>query len=134
MQKSRKGCIIAIIKRTKSETVIEYLFKISGKLRKQVKEFTLDLAGSMKLIAKRVFPNVVQVIDRFHVQKLAKKGFPVFTNGRKFACYLDVAPFEHTSGKSTEAKTRVSYLAAKKMKSLMHMVLITAIKHDPELK
>ena len=29
------------------------------------------MAGSMKLIAKRVFPNAVQVIDRFHVQKLA---------------------------------------------------------------
>ena len=29
------------------------------------------MAGSMKLIAKGCFPNAVQVIDRFHVQKLA---------------------------------------------------------------
>jgi len=29
------------------------------------------MAGSMKLIAKRCFPNASQVIDRFHVQKLA---------------------------------------------------------------
>ena len=29
------------------------------------------MAGSMKLIAKISFPNAVQVIDRFHVQKLA---------------------------------------------------------------
>ena len=29
------------------------------------------MAGSMKLIAKRCFPNAVQVIDRFHVQKLS---------------------------------------------------------------
>lgn len=36
-----------------------------------VKEITLDMAGSMKRIAKRCFPNAVQVIDRFHVQKLA---------------------------------------------------------------
>lgn len=35
------------------------------------KEITLDMAGSMKLIAKRCFPNASQVIDRFHVQKLA---------------------------------------------------------------
>ncbi len=69
--KGRKGCIVAIIKGTKSDTVIETLFKISRKLRKQIKEITLDMAGSMKLIAKRVFPNAVQVIDRFHVQKLA---------------------------------------------------------------
>lgn len=29
------------------------------------------MAGSMKLIAKQCFPNAMQVVDRFHVQKLA---------------------------------------------------------------
>ncbi len=29
------------------------------------------MAGSMKLIAKKCFPNAIQVIDRLHVQKLA---------------------------------------------------------------
>ena len=69
--KGRKGSIIAIIKGTKSETVIEHLLKINRKLRLNVKEITLDMAGSMKLIAKRCFPNATQVVDRFHVQKLA---------------------------------------------------------------
>ena len=69
--KGRKGSIVAIIKGTKSETVIDYLIKISRKLRLKVQEITLDMAGSMKLIAKRCFPNAIQVIDRFHVQKLA---------------------------------------------------------------
>ncbi len=69
--KGRKGSIVAIIKGTKSDTVIEYLLKINRKLRLNVKEITLDMAGSMKLIAKRCFPNATQVTDRFHVQKLA---------------------------------------------------------------
>ena len=69
--RGRKGSIVAIIKGTKSDTVIEHLFKISRISRRQVKEITLDMAGSMKLIAKRVFPSAIQVIDRFHVQKLA---------------------------------------------------------------
>ena len=69
--KGRKGSIIAIIKGTKSETVIENLLKINKKLRLNVKEITLDMAGSMKLIAKKCFPNATQVVDRFHVQKLA---------------------------------------------------------------
>ena len=69
--RGRKGSIVAIIKGTKSDTVIEHLFKISRKSRRQVREITLDMAGSMKLIAKRVFPSAIQVIDRFHVQKLA---------------------------------------------------------------
>ena len=69
--KGRKGSIIAIIKGIKSETVIENLLKINKKLRLNVKEITLDMAGSMKLIAKKCFPNATQVVDRFHVQKLA---------------------------------------------------------------
>ncbi|WP_418236070.1 ISL3 family transposase [Elizabethkingia anophelis] len=67
----RKGCIVAIVKSTKSDLVISQLFKINRKLRNKVKEITLDMVGTMKLIVKRYFPNATQVIDRFHVQKLA---------------------------------------------------------------
>ena len=38
--------------------------------RLKVKEITLDLSPSMQRIARRCFPNAVQVSDRFHVQKL----------------------------------------------------------------
>ncbi|WP_051884401.1 ISAon1 family transposase [Chryseobacterium luteum] len=69
--KGRKGSIVSIIKGTRSDTVIGNLLKINRKSRLKVKEVTLDMAGSMKLIAKRCFPNAVQVVDRFHVQKLA---------------------------------------------------------------
>lgn len=69
--KGKKGCLVAIIKGTKAETVIEHLKKIDRNLRLNVKEITLDMAGSMKLIAKTCFPNAAQTIDRFHVQKLA---------------------------------------------------------------
>ena len=60
-----------MIKGTKAETVIKILHKIPLEQRKQVKEVTLDMAGNMGLIVKKSFPNAVQVIDRFHVQKLA---------------------------------------------------------------
>lgn len=60
-----------MVKGTQSDFVITHLLKISRKLRMKVKEITLDMAGSMKRIAKCCFPDAVQVIDRFHVQKLA---------------------------------------------------------------
>lgn len=60
-----------MVKGTKAETVIKILHKIPLKQRKKVKEVTLDMAGNMGLIVKKSFPNAVQVIDRFHVQKLA---------------------------------------------------------------
>lgn len=69
--KGKKGAIIAMVKGTKAEVVIRILHKIPLKLRKKVKEITLDMAGNMGLIVKKSFPYAVQVIDRFHVQKLA---------------------------------------------------------------
>lgn len=69
--KGKKGALIAMIKGTKAEIVIKILQKISLKQRKKVNEVTLDMAGNMGLIVKKSFPQATQVIDRFHVQKLA---------------------------------------------------------------
>lgn len=69
--KGKKGCLVAIINGTDSDTVVQHLKKIERNLRHKVKEITLDMAGSMKLIAKKCFPSAKQVIDRFHVQQLA---------------------------------------------------------------
>lgn len=69
--KGKKGAIVAIFSGTKVGPIIEQLLKISAKKRAMVKEITLDMANSMKTIAKTCFPKAVQVTDRFHVQKLA---------------------------------------------------------------
>lgn len=65
-----KGSLVAMIQGTKSENVIYYLSKLPRTKRLKVKEITIDLSPSMKLIAKRAFPNATIVSDRFHVQKL----------------------------------------------------------------
>lgn len=69
--KGKKGSIVAIMEGTKVEPIIEQLLKIPYSKRKQVEEITLDMANSMKTIAKKCFPKAIQVTDRFHVQKLA---------------------------------------------------------------
>ncbi|WP_348636626.1 transposase [Mariniflexile litorale] len=69
--KGKKGSIVAIFSGTKVEPIIEQLLKLSAKKRTKVKEITLDMANSMKTIAKKCFPKAIQVTDRFHVQKLA---------------------------------------------------------------
>lgn len=71
--KGKENTIVVIVKGTKSETVVEHLLKLSKYRRNKVKEITLDMAGSMKQIAKRCSVNATQVIDRFHVQKLASE-------------------------------------------------------------
>jgi transposase len=62
---------VAIVAGTSSEKVMEVLQRLPLRLRNKVEEITLDMAGSMNIIAKRCFPNAVLVTDRFHVQKLA---------------------------------------------------------------
>ena len=69
--RGKKGTLIAMVKGVESEKVSEVLLRISSKKRNQVKEITLDMAASMQKIARRCFPNALQVTDRFHVQKLA---------------------------------------------------------------
>jgi transposase len=65
---------------------------------------------------------------------ISTENFTRFTDPRKFNCYCGVAPFEHTSGSSIRGKTRVSHLANKKLKSLLTMAAISAVRFDPELK
>ena len=69
--RGNKGAIIAIVKGTKAIDVITVINKISESRRNMVKEVTVDMAGSMNLIAKKCFPKTEIVTDRFHVQKLA---------------------------------------------------------------
>ncbi|PWN59932.1 transposase, partial [Chryseobacterium viscerum] len=52
----------------------------------------------------------------------------------KFACYSGIVPFEYSSGTSLRGKSRVSHFADKKMKSILHMASLAAIKHDAEIK
>lgn len=68
--KGKKGSIVAMVKGTKSEDIIEVLKKIPKKIRDKVTEITLDMDASMNLIAKSCFGKAQIVTDRFHVQKL----------------------------------------------------------------
>lgn len=69
--KGRKGSIVAILKGTDANKIIEQLQKIKQHHRNKVIEVTLDMSPSMMKIVKYCFPKASLVVDRFHVQKLA---------------------------------------------------------------
>jgi len=69
--KGRKGSIVAMVKGTQAEKIIEVLQRIPDYLRKRVREVSIDMAASLNLAVRRCFPRAHKVIDRFHVQKLA---------------------------------------------------------------
>ena len=61
-------------------------------------------------------------------------GFTMLKDTRKLACYCGVAPFEYSSGSSVRGKTKVHYMANKKLKCNLHMASLTAVKLDADLK
>jgi len=69
--KGRKGALVAMIRGTQAENIIEVLKKIPERLRNQVGEVTLDMAPNMNLAVERCFRKARRVTDRFHVQRLA---------------------------------------------------------------
>jgi transposase len=60
--------------------------------------------------------------------------FKMYSTPRQLACYVGVAPFEHSSGKSIRGKSKVHFMANKKLKKQLHMCAMSAIVHDLELK
>jgi transposase len=85
---------------------------------------TYDLLRSIK--------GVGPVIAAFMIGNTGN--FKRFSNARKFNCYAGIAPFNYQSGTSVKGKSRVSHLANKGTKSLLHLAATCAIRHDEDLK
>lgn len=60
--------------------------------------------------------------------------FKDISQHKKYACYAGIAPFEHSSGTSIRGRTRVSHMANKTVKCLLHLGARSAIRCSPEIK
>ena len=65
----KKGSIVAAVRGTKAQDVVEVLLKIPEEQRLKVKEVTMDLSESMADIVKQAFPNATIVLDCFHIMR-----------------------------------------------------------------
>lgn len=68
--RGKKSTLVASIKGTKSQDIIDVLKKISLEKRMLVKAITQDMANNMQLASKICFPTSYLVTDRFHVVKM----------------------------------------------------------------
>jgi len=64
---------------------------------------------------------------------LSTNEFKDIRNPKKFACYAGIAPFKNESGMSI-GPARVSHIANKRMKSLLHVCAVRAIRCNEELR
>lgn len=68
--RGKKNTLVASIKGTKSQDIIDVLKKIPLEKRMLVKAITQDMANNMQLASKMCFPGSYLVTDRFHVVKM----------------------------------------------------------------
>lgn len=71
--RGKKKSLVAVIKGTKSQDIIDVLCKIPSQERSKVKTITLDMANNMQSSARMCFPNCNLITDRFHVVKLVNE-------------------------------------------------------------
>jgi len=77
-------------------------------------------------------PGVGQVLIWTLIDKTNE--FKMIKTPRQLACYAGVAPFERRSGTSVFGKNGVSVYADKKLKSLLHLSAMAAVKQESDFK
>lgn len=65
---------------------------------------------------------------------IATNEFKNFDSAKKFACFCGVVPFEYSSGTSVNKRTKVSSMANKTLKTLLHMAALSVVKMKGELQ
>jgi len=112
---------------------IQFLKRALKNIEKQMKEIIInqkELKQQFELM--KTIPGVGERTATYFI--IITKGFTAFDSARKLACYAGVAPFEYSSGSSIRARTKVSHMADKKMKSLLQMCALSAVKYDSQIK
>jgi len=104
---------------------------------KKVEKMIVDHIHDQPMVLKNY--ELIQSVPGVGVQVamhmiLCTHNFQRITDPRKFGSYAGVVPNAHESGTSLRGKARVSPFANKKMKSLLHLGALTAIKYDSDLK
>ena len=116
----QKKMIDYLTKQIKSiQTEIQLIIKSEDELGT-----SLNLIASIKGIGMQMATTMI----------IRTNNFQKFATSRQFASYCGIAPFPYRSGTSIKGRAKVSHLANKKVKAMIHMCAISAIQHNPEMR
>lgn len=117
-----------------------YTNRTTSVIDKQIKaieeEILLLIQGDEKL--KQLYDIITSVsgigfVIATHILVTTNE-FISINDPKKYACYCGVVPFEHSSGSSVRGKTRVSHMANKSIKTLLHLAAVSLIRMPGELQ
>lgn len=108
---------------------------VKGDLARVDQAIAAVISGDPEL--KRLFDIVTSVCGIGKVtgvqMLITTNEFKDINQAKQYACYAGVAPFTDESGK-VKKKARVSHMANKKVKTLLHLAAMVAIQYNPDLK
>lgn len=119
--------------RSRNESAIHHCEKLVKKVEDQMMEIIADdlaLKRNFELVDSVKGIGLINAINTI----VFTNNFKAFETPRKYACYIGVAPFDHTSGTSVKGKTQVSKICRTQQKAELSMAARSAIIHDPGLK
>lgn len=70
-----KGKVLDILEDRKQSELFRYFMRFSRKQRNNVQYICTDMSAGFKYIMKRIFPNAIIVVDRFHVVQHLTRNF-----------------------------------------------------------
>lgn len=125
----RKTDTITHIAEAKIKTDKKYIVQLEQEIMEVIK------SDEMMLLNYRIISSIKGIGPVNAWMTIAyTENFTSFTDARKYAVFVGVIPFEHTSGTSIKGRKRVSHLAHKWLKSELNQAAKTAIVHDPEIR
>ncbi|WP_405409753.1 IS110 family transposase [Maribacter sp. Asnod1-A12] len=117
---------------SKNQKLIKELTKQIGTIELELKQL-VDSCQRIKNMASQLqsIPGVGPILCLNLIVKTNE--FKTIKEARKLACYAGVAPFANTSGISVFGRNKVSNLADKGLKKLLHLGALSAIRLNNDL-
>lgn len=133
----------------------ELVFIADKKLSEQIKKSSKKIIEQLEIQIKNIEKELNQLIETdpelkqqyefiTSVQGVGKilawtmliktNEFKSINDPRKLACYAGVVPFEYQSGTSIHKKPRVSFMADKTLKKLLHLSAMRAVRLKGDLQ
>jgi transposase len=135
MSEAKEFCLKQYIKLLKDtcKTTLKAIRLDIQKINKEIKQI-INSDGRLKELFSYVtsVPNVGTIVGTAII--VSTNEFKTISDPRKFACHCGVAPFEHTSGISIRGKTRVSHIADKELKKIIHLAALGSTSRPGELR
>jgi len=113
----------------KSIKNLELQIKVADKKIKEIIQTDTQLARLFEIATSvnGVGPAVA------HELIITTKEFTTIKDSKKFAAYAGIAPFDNQSGSSLNSPKRVSHMANKSVKKILHMAALSVISREGEM-